>query len=110
MQAAKDGVDARDQLTDRERLGDVVVGAGIERGHLVLFGIAHRKNDHRNVRAGTDGTAGFQASHAGHVHIQNDQVKADLLTVDGERRTPQDVYRKVSAVKLSVLAGSEKKK
>jgi glutamate synthase domain-containing protein 1/glutamate synthase domain-containing protein 3 len=35
---------------------------------------------------------------------------ADLLTVDGELRTPQDVYRKVSAVKLSVLAGSEKKK
>ena len=34
----------------------------------------------------------------------------DLLTVDGELRTPQDVYRKVSAVKLSVLAGSEEKK
>ncbi len=34
----------------------------------------------------------------------------DLLTVDGQRRAPQDVYRKVSAVKLSVLAGSEEKK
>jgi glutamate synthase domain-containing protein 1/glutamate synthase domain-containing protein 3 len=34
----------------------------------------------------------------------------DLLTVDGEPRAPQDVYRKVSAVKLSVLAGSEEKK
>jgi glutamate synthase domain-containing protein 1/glutamate synthase domain-containing protein 3 len=34
----------------------------------------------------------------------------DLLTVDGEIRIPQDVYRKVSAVKLSVLAGSEEKK
>jgi len=34
----------------------------------------------------------------------------DLLTVDGELRTPQEVYRKVSAVKLSVLAGSEEKK
>ena len=34
----------------------------------------------------------------------------DLLTVDGEVRAPQDVYRKVSAVKLSVLAGSEEKK
>jgi glutamate synthase domain-containing protein 1/glutamate synthase domain-containing protein 3 len=34
----------------------------------------------------------------------------DLLTVDGVVRSPQDVYRKVSAVKLSVLAGSEKKK
>jgi hypothetical protein len=34
----------------------------------------------------------------------------DLLTVNGQRRAPQDVYRKVSAVKLSVLAGSEEKK
>jgi glutamate synthase domain-containing protein 3 len=34
----------------------------------------------------------------------------DLLTVDGELRAPQDVYRKVTAVKLSVLAGSKEKK
>jgi len=34
----------------------------------------------------------------------------ELLSVDGQRKTPQEVYRKVSAVKLSVLAGSEKKK
>jgi glutamate synthase domain-containing protein 1/glutamate synthase domain-containing protein 3 len=34
----------------------------------------------------------------------------DLLKVDGQVRAPQDVYRKVSAVALSVLAGSEKKK
>jgi hypothetical protein len=33
-----------------------------------------------------------------------------LLRVDGKIRNPQEVYRKVSAVKLSVLAGSEKKK
>jgi glutamate synthase domain-containing protein 1/glutamate synthase domain-containing protein 3 len=34
----------------------------------------------------------------------------ELLTVDGSVKAPQDVYRKVGAVKLSVLAGSEKKK
>jgi glutamate synthase domain-containing protein 3 len=34
----------------------------------------------------------------------------ELLTVDGQARSPQEVYRKVSAVKLSVLSGSEKKK
>ena len=34
----------------------------------------------------------------------------ELLTVDGGVKAPQDVYRKVGAVKLSVLAGSEKKK
>jgi glutamate synthase domain-containing protein 1/glutamate synthase domain-containing protein 3 len=34
----------------------------------------------------------------------------DLLTVDGVVKSPAEVYRRVSAVKLSVLAGSEKKK
>ena len=34
----------------------------------------------------------------------------ELLTVDGRASAPGDVYRKVGAVKLSVLAGSEKKK
>ncbi len=32
----------------------------------------------------------------------------DLLAVDGQVRAPQEVYRKVSAVKLSVLAASKK--
>ena len=35
---------------------------------------------------------------------------ADLLTVDGKQREPAEVYRKVSAVKLQVLAGSTEKK
>ena len=33
----------------------------------------------------------------------------DLLTVDGQVKAPRDVYRKVSAVQLSVLASSKKK-
>jgi glutamate synthase domain-containing protein 1 len=33
----------------------------------------------------------------------------DLLTVDGQMKSPQEVYRKVSAVKLSILSGSKKK-
>jgi glutamate synthase domain-containing protein 1/glutamate synthase domain-containing protein 3 len=32
----------------------------------------------------------------------------DLLTVDGQVRTPNEVYRKVGAIKLSVLAGTKK--
>jgi len=34
-------------------------------------------------------------------------IDRDLLTVDGVRRAPEDVYRKVSAVKLAVLAKEE---
>jgi glutamate synthase domain-containing protein 1/glutamate synthase domain-containing protein 3 len=32
----------------------------------------------------------------------------DLLTVDGQTRMPHEVYRKIAAVRLSVLAGSKK--
>jgi hypothetical protein len=32
----------------------------------------------------------------------------DLLTVDKELKAPQEVYRKVNAVQLSVLASSKK--
>ena len=34
------------------------------------------------------------------------ELKRDLLTVDGERKNPQEVYRKVRAVKLSVLSAT----
>ncbi|MFC1942417.1 glutamate synthase, partial [Chloroflexota bacterium] len=33
----------------------------------------------------------------------NISIEQDLLTVDGERRSPGEVYRKVHAVKLAVL-------
>ena len=36
---------ARDQLAMAERLGQVVVGAGLESAHLVLFRIQRRKHD-----------------------------------------------------------------
>jgi hypothetical protein len=34
-------------------------------------------------------------------------IDRDLLTVDGVRRAPEDVYRKVSPVKSAVLAAQE---
>jgi glutamate synthase domain-containing protein 1/glutamate synthase domain-containing protein 3 len=34
------------------------------------------------------------------------ELERDLLTVDGERKSPQEVYRKVRAVKLSVLSAT----
>src|SRR4029077_20617772 len=39
------GADTGDQFADRERLGDVVVGAELEPGHLVGFGILGRDDD-----------------------------------------------------------------
>ena len=43
--------DAREQLLERERLGDVVVGAGAERGHLRVDGVLRREHEHRPLEA-----------------------------------------------------------
>ena len=41
--------DARKELLDGERLGDVVVGAGVEAGHLIHHRIPRRQQDDRNA-------------------------------------------------------------
>ena len=45
------GADARQQFLGAERLRDVVVGAGVERAHLVAFGAARRQHQDRHARA-----------------------------------------------------------
>ena len=42
------GAQAGEQLVHAERLGDVVVGAGVERGDLVALAVAHREHDDRH--------------------------------------------------------------
>ena len=48
---AQRGADAREQFVHAERLGDVIVGAQIERLHLAAFVGAARQHDDRNRRA-----------------------------------------------------------
>ena len=48
--AAQRRSDAGDQLGHPERLGDVVVGAGVEREHLRAFVVAGGEHDDRHVR------------------------------------------------------------
>ena len=52
VRAAQHGVDAREQLGERERLGDVVVGAEPQRGDLVELALARRQHDHRHEVVG----------------------------------------------------------
>ena len=50
VQATEDGVDARDQLAHGERLGHVVVGAGVEAADLVGLLPARGQHDDRHER------------------------------------------------------------
>jgi hypothetical protein len=72
--AAQPGTDARQQFLHAERLGHVIVGAGIQGADLVLFHIADRQDDDGQIPAGANRTAGFQAAHAGHRQIQQHQI------------------------------------
>ena len=48
LRAAQHGLDAREELGERERLGDVVVGAQAQRRHLVELVLSRRQHDHRH--------------------------------------------------------------
>ncbi len=50
--AAQVGAHPRQQLGHAEGLLDVVVGAGVERAHLVALLGAGREHQHRHVRSG----------------------------------------------------------
>ena len=64
----------RQQLLNAEWLGDVVVGAGIERFHLRPLVLANRQNQHRRRATRADGAADIDAAHARHHQVGDHQV------------------------------------
>ncbi|CCV16199.1 hypothetical protein MESS4_830419 [Mesorhizobium sp. STM 4661] len=68
--------DARDQLIHAERLGDVVIGAELERGDDAGLVGAAGKDDHGNVQAVVPPFAQqIMSAHAGQAEIEQDQVR-----------------------------------
>ncbi|MFN7977625.1 MAG: hypothetical protein U0P30_05770 [Vicinamibacterales bacterium] len=64
---------ARRQLTRAERLGDVVVGAGVEAGHAIALGRARREHDDRHGGGGR--TLAQDAAHLEAVEYRQVQVE-----------------------------------
>ena len=52
LDAPQDGIDPREQLGERERLGDVVIRAEPQRGDLVELAVARGQHDHRHQVVG----------------------------------------------------------
>ena len=70
-------LDARDQLARRERLRQVVVGAGIEAGDLVGFLRARRQHHDRDVariRIAAQDPDQVEAAHVGQHPVDQDEV------------------------------------
>ena len=75
------GPDASQQLGRAKRLDQVIVGTGIECGHLVDFGRAGGKNDDGNVRPGPQVADQVDAIAIRQAEVEHDQVRlpgADL--------------------------------
>lgn len=75
--AAQHGLDAGHQLAGREGLGDVVVGAGLEAGHLVLLLAAGGEHDERDAAGAllaAQALGELDARHAGQHPVEQDQV------------------------------------
>src|SRR5580692_10257144 len=72
--AAQLRADAGLKLLNAERLGDVVIGACVERFHFYEVLVADRKNDDRNLRNGANLAAQFNAVHLWHGDIGDDEV------------------------------------
>ena len=71
--------DAAAELAQRERLGDVVVGAELEAEDLVdLLGLGGEHDDRDGV-AGADPPADLQPVHPGHHHVEHDEVEVALV-------------------------------
>jgi len=74
--AAQDGPDPAAEFPDRERLGDVVVGADLEAQDLVALIVARREHDDRHLAAASQAAADLDAVDPGQHHVEDDEVEA----------------------------------
>ena len=71
---AERGAQAGEELVHAERLGDVVVGAGVERGDLVALGAAGGEDDDRHGGPAPQAADDLDAAHSGEAEVEDDGV------------------------------------
>ena len=86
---AQRGADARQQLGDAERLLDVVIGAVVERLHLLGIAVPCRQHHHRHGAARAQLLQHQLAIHVGQAEIEQDQRRRPAS------RQPQPVGRRL---------------
>ena len=86
--AAGDRPDPGEQFVDAERLGDVVVGAGVERVHLVLAAGPAGQHDDRDVGPAAQAADDVDAVHVGQAEVEHDQVRVLAGGQRAARRPP----------------------
>src|SRR5262245_52399636 len=81
--AAEERADTGEQLRDRKRLDEVVVGSAVESPYAIVDGVLGRENQDRCLKATlTDGRQDLEPIPVGKHEIQNDAI--ERLVVDEE--------------------------
>src|ERR1700743_1369350 len=78
-----------EKLVHAERLRDVVVGAGVERGDLLMLRPPHRQDDDRRGGPAADPVNDLGAVHVGQAKVEDDRV-GPLAGNGGEARAAVD--------------------
>ena len=73
---AQRGPQTGEELVHSERLRDVVVGAGVERDHLVRLAAARREDDDRRLAPSTQALDHLDPVHVGEAEVEDDGVAA----------------------------------
>src|SRR5260370_27011608 len=92
--ATEQGPDPGEELREAERLGDIVVRAGVEADHRVhLIGTRREDQDRHRLAFGAQAAADFQAVKAWQAEIEHDQVDpAGQGGVQGAGAVSRDVH------------------
>ena len=86
--ATQERAHSSDDLLETERLGDVVVAADGQPGHLVLHGVAGGEEEHRHVAPiGAQATGHLESVDVGHHHVEDEQVGLPVAR-EGQRLLP----------------------
>ena len=101
---AQQGAQPGEQLLERERLGQVVVGPGVETLDAVADGVARGEHEDRHAVADlAQRPGGLQAVEARHHHVHHDGVRVDAAD-PGEGLGAVGGGRDVVAVELQRAA------
>jgi hypothetical protein len=68
--------DTRQKFAYCKGFHDVIVGSRIERQDLVVFRISDSEHDDRSAKRQSNLAAHLKPVHAGHIHIQQNQIRA----------------------------------
>ncbi len=75
--AAEEDAEAGEEFAAAERLGQVVIGAGVEGGDFLRFAVAHGENEHGKLAPLAEAAEDLEAGHVGEAEIEDDGVGAE---------------------------------